>query len=649
MENPSDRLTAGWKIAALCFVLFATVWGLLLAKLWYDQREVVRQQFIERARHVAIAAESTRESMTRKWTLGVFETEDLKRWARDGQMDKVLEAVPVVAALRIARAKAEELGCELRVPALEPRNPKNEPDELEAKVLRLFRQEAVDEYCAIDEETNSVRYFRPVRVTPECLLCHGDPGRSDELWANTQGLDPTGHRMENWQVGDVRAAFEVIQPLDEADALMAQSLWRATAFCVLGMVLAGGGACWALMRFLSRRMAVLVSSIRRLTEGDMSVDTSAFCESRGCPVGVALGALVAKLREIVTQAKAVARGDFSVQVRPTNDRDELGQALSEMTESLRNVARICQAVADGDYSEEVQVKSENDLLAKAANRMIAKLREVSEQINAAGVRMVAASREQAEGARNQAAAMAEMTSSVTELAASAKQVSESGGTVAEQASLAAQECEAGTASVQEAVKSIKGIQERVEKIAQHMLDLGRKSQQITGILDIITELSEQTNLLSLNASIEAAGAGEAGKRFAVVASEIRSLAERATQSTTEIRSLIDEIQETTNAAIMATEEGAKAAQEGVRLTVDVERSFEQIAERVAATAQSAKAIEMACRQQATAIDQIEETVQSLDSAAQQSEETAQKVDVEARALLESARKLRAAGPTHQAV
>jgi len=179
----------------------------------------------------------------------------------------------------------------------------------------------------------------------------------------------------------------------------------------------------------------------------------------------------------------------------------------------------------------------------------------------------------------------------------------------------------------------------VEKIAEHMLDLGGKSQQISGILDIITELSEQTNLLSLNASIEAAGAGEAGKRFAVVASEIRKLAERATDSTVEIRALIDSIQETVNTTIMATEEGTKAVQQGVRMSEEVEASLQRIAQQVATTTESAKSIEMGSRQQATAIQQMEEAVRNIDAAAQQSEATARQVDVEANTLLESARRL----------
>lgn len=312
-----------------------------------------------------------------------------------------------------------------------------------------------------------------------------------------------------------------------------------------------------------------------------------------------------------------------------------------LTRRIGQTVDIADRVAAGDLTKQLDASGSDELdqLARAINRMIGNLQEVVQQIGTAGTNMVGASREQAEGAKSQSTATAEMTSTVAELTTSATRMSENGAAVSEQAELASKECSAGSLSVQNAVQGIQGIHERVEKIAEHMLDLGAKSKQISGILDIITELSEQTNLLSLNASIEAAGAGEAGKRFAVVASEIRKLAECATGSTVEIRALIDSIQETVNTTIMATEEGTKAVQHGVRMSEDVEAFLQRIAQQVGATTESAKSIEMGSRQQATAIQQTEEAVRNIDAAAQQSEATARQVDGEAHALLKSARRL----------
>ena len=136
------------------------------------------------------------------------------------------------------------------------------------------------------------------------------------------------------------------------------------------------------------------------------------------------------------------------------------------------------------------------------------------------------------------------------------------------------------------------IRRQVDAIVTHMLDLGKKSQQIGGILEIINELAEQTNILAINATIEAAGAGEMGKRFSVVADEIRKLADRVGGSTKEIRGLVDDIRAAVNTTVMATEGGSKAVDLGTRQFGEVATSFKQIAALVATTSDAAKEIEL---------------------------------------------------------
>ena len=138
-----------------------------------------------------------------------------------------------------------------------------------------------------------------------------------------------------------------------------------------------------------------------------------------------------------------------------------------------------------------------------------------------------------------------------------------------------------------------------------MLELGKKSQQIGGILEIINELAEQTNILAINATIEAAGAGETGKRFAVVADEIRKLADRVGGSTKEIRGLVDDIRAAVNTTVMATEGGIEGRRRRRRgSSARWRRSFKQIAGLVATTTDAAKEIELSTKQQATAVEQV---------------------------------------------
>jgi methyl-accepting chemotaxis protein len=162
-----------------------------------------------------------------------------------------------------------------------------------------------------------------------------------------------------------------------------------------------------------------------------------------------------------------------------------------------------------------------------------------------------------------------------------------------------------------------------------MLDLGKRSQEIGSILDIINELAEQTNILSINATIEAAGAGEAGRRFAVVADEIRKLADRVGGSTKEIRGLIEEVRAAANTTVMVTEDGSKAVDVSTRQFGDVAASFRRIVELVANTTQASREIELSTKQQTTAVEQasaamadVAQTARDTEASSSQTMQTA---------------------------
>jgi methyl-accepting chemotaxis protein len=162
----------------------------------------------------------------------------------------------------------------------------------------------------------------------------------------------------------------------------------------------------------------------------------------------------------------------------------------------------------------------------------------------------------------------------------------------------------------------------VDLIVGHMLDLGKKSQQAGSILEIINELAEQTNILAINATIEAAGAGDAGKRFAVVADEIRKLADRVGGSTKEIRGLIEDIRASVNTTVMATEGGVKAVDAGARQFSDVTSAFGQIGGLVGTTTEAAREIELSTKQQTTAVEQVNVAISNVAQATKESEASA---------------------------
>jgi methyl-accepting chemotaxis protein len=215
--------------------------------------------------------------------------------------------------------------------------------------------------------------------------------------------------------------------------------------------------------------------------------------------------------------------------------------------------------------------------------------------------------------------MTEITTTINELLATSRQIAESAkrvATIAEQAVRAAKE---GDSTVQQADASIVGIRQQVDQVVSHMLELGRKSQQIGAVLDIVSELAEQTNILAINATIEATGAGEAGRRFGVVAEEIRKLADRVSGSTKEIRSLIDDVRSAVNTTVMATETGSKAVDAGARQFGDVTAAFKQIANLVATTTEAAREIELSTKQQTTAVEQVNLAISNTAQATRETE------------------------------
>jgi hypothetical protein len=242
-------------------------------------------------------------------------------------------------------------------------------------------------------------------------------------------------------------------------------------------------------------------------------------------------------------------------------------------------------------------------------------------VQSSSTELQAAANQQATASKEQAAATNETTTTIRELVATARQIAESAQRVAQIADQAATAARQGQQTVQRAQEALGGIKRQVDLIVSHMLELGRKSQQIGGILEIINELSEQTNILAINATIEAAGAGDGGKRFAAVADEIRKLADRVGGSTKDIRRLIEEIPSAVNTTVMATEQGTKAVESGARQVSDVASAFSQIAEMVATTTEAAREIELSTKQQTTAVEQVNVAMLNVSQAAKETEAT----------------------------
>ncbi|ACH39393.1 methyl-accepting chemotaxis sensory transducer, class 40H [Citrifermentans bemidjiense Bem] len=337
--------------------------------------------------------------------------------------------------------------------------------------------------------------------------------------------------------------------------------------------------------------------------------------------------------------------------------------LLVVSRAVRPLAKLTAAahrITGGELDETIPVESNDEIgtLAEAFNtmttvivrdlkeeigrsgRLIASVKEAVIQLSSAANEMMAISAQQASGSTQQASAVQEVTTTSEEIAITAKMITANARSVETVAEDTTSNCNNGRGDVTNAIEGMGRVRSQVESIARSMLELGDNSQKIGGIVEIIDEISDQTNLLALNAAIEAAGAGEAGKRFAIVAHEVKRLADRTVEATRQIKGLISEIQSATNNTIMVTEEGTKAVDYASSLVDKVQLSFASIVGTAQETARTAKEISLSTQQQTSACEQMAETMSEVRDVAQQVAMSATETERAIAEILELAERLK---------
>jgi len=330
---------------------------------------------------------------------------------------------------------------------------------------------------------------------------------------------------------------------------------------------------------------------------------------------------VRPLLKLTAAANRISGGNLDETV-PVESNDEIG--------ALAEAFNVMTTVIVRDLKEEIG----------RSGRLVASVKDAVIQLSSAANEMMAISAQQASGATQQASAVQEVTTTSEEIAITAKMITANAKTVESVADDTTRNGNDGRGDVANAIEGMSKVRLQVQSIAKSMLELGDNSQKIGGIVEIIDEISDQTNLLALNAAIEAAGAGEAGKRFAIVAQEVKRLADRTVEATRQIKGLIGEIQRATNNTIMVTEEGTKAVDSASGLVDKVQFSFAAIMSTAQETSRTAKEITLSTQQQTSACEQMAETMSEVRDVAQQVAMSATETERAIAEILELAERLR---------
>ena len=278
------------------------------------------------------------------------------------------------------------------------------------------------------------------------------------------------------------------------------------------------------------------------------------------------------------------------------------------------------ADGDGDLTKRLEVSSDDEVaeLAQWFNTFMDRLQEIlckvstnSHSLAAAGDQIAATAKQQAHGAELQRDQTNQVATAVQEMAATVVQISENSSSAAAASQKASVAAHQGGKVVEETLSHMQAIAQSVGATARKVEELGKQSDQIGKIIGVIDDIADQTNLLALNAAIEAARAGEQGRGFAVVADEVRKLAERTTSATKEIAEMIRGIQAETRNAVTAMQSGTREVEQGVNLTTQAGSSLQEIIEMSEKVGEMITHIATASTQQSATTEEINHNIEQI--------------------------------------
>jgi methyl-accepting chemotaxis protein len=245
------------------------------------------------------------------------------------------------------------------------------------------------------------------------------------------------------------------------------------------------------------------------------------------------------------------------------------------------------------------------------------LQDTSNVLATSAAEILATTSEQASGATESLAAVTQTAATVDQVVQTADQSAERARSVAGTAQRAADIGRQGRQAVEATVVAMDEVKAQVDDIGERILSLADQAQAISEIISTVTDLAEQTNLLALNAAIEAARAGEQGRGFAVVASEVKTLADQSKAGTARVRQILEQIQRATSGAVTAADQGNRKVSEATRKVNEAGDTIRQLADAVTTAAQAAAQISASAGQQSTGMTQIRQAIGSIQQAAQQ--------------------------------
>ena len=542
---------------------------------------------VAKARAICLTAESVRQEMEEKWELGLFNLEQVKQYMREGNQEKILSTIPVVSAWKSAMRKAEQGEYEFRVPKFSPRSPENAPDygldyEIEGPALKKIKSENLEEFYVIDERINSIRYFLPVKLSPVCMNCHGDPAKSEEIWGLPDGMDPTGGTMENWKVGEIHGAFEVIQSLDKADQEFRERLWLTAVVLIIAIILASIAFVW-ISRNITKPIIEGVSFAKKMSQGDLT-----------------------RTLEI-------------------KQNDEVGMLAGAMNQMVTNLAKMLKDLAAGM----------NTLFTSSSG-----LTEISKQMSSGAEQMSMKSSTVASAAEEMSSNMTAVAAAVEETSTNVGMVTSAAEAMSSTINEIAQNSEKALKITEQAVKQSKSASVKVNELGQAASEIGEVTETITDISEKTDLLALNATIEAARAGEAGKGFAvvaneikELARQAASATLEIRQKIQGIQDSTSStiseignITEVIDNVNDIVSTIAAAVEEQSITTKEIAANIAQASQGIHEVSQNVAQSSQAA--------------GEVAQDISEVDSSSKEMSNSSAQVKASAEELLKLAEQLK---------
>jgi methyl-accepting chemotaxis protein len=422
--------------------------------------------------------------------------------------------------------------------------------------------------------------------------------------------DPNSWFNKSSEVLD-EANLSVRKSLDDSNSSAASATSLSTIITTVGTFLAillGGFVAFFTAKSIKEPLYHLIEVAHRIGESgdlDQSIDIH-----RNDEVGLLasnFNKMIVHLKDMAAVSAAIAEGQLSVSVVPRSPQDTMAVAFTRMTHGLRDLVRQVRDSASQVASGSGQMASASDESAKVSVQAASAIDEVTSTMHEMSINV----QNVVKNTQVQASSVAETSASIDEMVTSIQRVADTAKLLVDISHRSREEVQTGMVTMDKATEGLNRTSHAIQSSAEIIDVLGRRADDIGKIIEVIDDLAEQTNLLALNAAIEAARAGEHGLGFAVVAEEVRKLAEKSTQSTKEISELIQGIQKEAREAVDNMEKSTSMVQEGLLLNKDLSFALEKISDVVSEVYKFSQEIGAATTEQSSGSTQIAKATNRL--------------------------------------